>query len=290
MQHTRPLAKGAALTVGAMALVTGPLASGTWAAEKETDRPDRTERAEQAERSERDDETSVVTEDDDTNDGDTPNNVVDEENDHPSGKDRSVEFGGSGNQGAAAHDPDDDGNGPDRSNGGLDQPDGDGGEDLADQDGNNGCGNDDDFEDDNEGLCGKPEAPPAVGKDDDVDEVDDEDEVIEDDEDEVVTDVEDDTDDVEVRSSDLRRTPLAAITSTPATPLALTAEVLSNGLTAPAAAPAAEVQAAAATSAPAGELPFTGSNGPATAIAGALAVAGGWLLTRLGRNRRHTTA
>ena len=38
MQHTRPLAKGAALTVGAMALVTGPLAGGTWAAEKQTGR------------------------------------------------------------------------------------------------------------------------------------------------------------------------------------------------------------------------------------------------------------
>ena len=285
MQHTRPLAKGAALTVGAMALVTGPLASGTWAAEKEPARPDRTERAERAERAERDDDTSVVTEDDDTNDGNTPNNVVDEENDHPSGKDRSVEFGGSGNQGAAAHDPDDDGNGPDRSNGGLDQPDGDGGEDLADQDGNNGCGNDDDFEDDNEGLCGKPAEPPAVGKVDEIDEIDEVD-----DEDEIDEVVEDDRDDVEVRSSSLRRTPVAAITSTPATPLALTAEVLSNGLTAPAAAPAAEVQAAAATSAPAGELPFTGSNGPATAIAGAFAVAGGWLLTRLGRNRRHTTS
>ena len=288
MQHTRPLAKGAALTVGAMALVTGPLASGTWAAEKEPARPDRTERAERAER---DDDTSVVTEDDDTNDDAGNNEPDDGDNRHPSGKDRSVESGGSGNQGAAAHDPDDDGNGPDRSNGGLDQPgDGDLDEqwDLEDQDGNNGCGNDDDFEDDNEGLCGKPTAPPAV------DEVDDEDEVVadvEDDTDEVDVEVEsDDDDDDQVRSSTVRRTPVAAITSTPATPLALTAEVLSNGLTAPAAAPAAEVQAAAATSAPAGELPFTGSNGPAAAIAGAFAVAGGWLLTRLGRTRRHTTA
>ncbi|HYP24319.1 MAG TPA: hypothetical protein VEV43_12160, partial [Actinomycetota bacterium] len=39
--------------------------------------------------------------------------------------------------------------------------------DKADQDGNNGCGNDDDFEDDNEGWCGrkpkpaKPEVKPA---------------------------------------------------------------------------------------------------------------------------------
>ena len=109
--------------------------------------------------------------DSDSNDGGTPNNVSDGgDNAHPSSKDRSVEPGASGNQGRAAHDPDDDGNGPDRSNGGLDQPGGPGGVDLADQDGNNGCGNDDDFEDDNEGRClgrqspggpnpGRPEGP-----------------------------------------------------------------------------------------------------------------------------------
>jgi hypothetical protein len=96
-----------------------------------------------------------VNEDTDTNDGGTPNNVVDDgDNAHPSGNDRSVENGGSGNQGNSGSDPDDDGNGPDRSNGGSDKPDGPGGVDLADQDGNNGCGNDDDFEDDNEGNCG----------------------------------------------------------------------------------------------------------------------------------------
>ena len=100
--------------------------------------------------------TSGPTEDTDDNDGGTPNNVVDDgDNQHPSGKDRSVEPGGSGNQGNAQHDPDDDGNGPDRSNRGLDQPGGPGGDDLADQDGNNGCGTDDDFEDDNEGWCGR---------------------------------------------------------------------------------------------------------------------------------------
>ncbi len=102
------------------------------------------------------------TEDDDGNDGNTPNNVSDEgDNKHPSGKDRSVENGGSGNQGNSESDPDDDGRGPDRSNGGPDKPDGTGGDDLADQDGNNGCGNDDDFEDDNEGWCGKPDRPEA---------------------------------------------------------------------------------------------------------------------------------
>jgi hypothetical protein len=99
---------------------------------------------------------SGVTEDNDSNDNDTPNNVVDnDDNAHPSGKDKSVEHGNSGNQGNSTSDPDDDGRGPDRSNGGADKPDGPGGVDLADQDGNNGCGNDDDFEDDNEGWCGK---------------------------------------------------------------------------------------------------------------------------------------
>ncbi|MGH2747611.1 MAG: hypothetical protein ACRDKB_06775 [Actinomycetota bacterium] len=100
------------------------------------------------------DPNTSYTEDNDTNDGGTPNNVEDDgDNKHPSGKDRSVEPGGSGNQGKAESDPDDDGRGPDRSNGGPDKPNGSGGDDLADQDGNNGCGNDDDFEDDNEGLC-----------------------------------------------------------------------------------------------------------------------------------------
>ena len=99
----------------------------------------------------------AYTEDKDTNDGGTANNVEDDgDNKHPSGKDRSVENGNSGNQGNSTSDPDDDGRGPDRSNGGPDKPNGSGGEDLADQDGNNGCGNDDDFEDDNEGWCGKP--------------------------------------------------------------------------------------------------------------------------------------
>jgi hypothetical protein len=98
---------------------------------------------------------SGYTEDNDTNDGGTKNNVADEgDNKHPSGKDRSVENGNSGNQGNSESDPDDDGRGPDRSNGGPDKPNGSGGDDLADQDGNNGCGNDDDFEDDNEGWCG----------------------------------------------------------------------------------------------------------------------------------------
>ena len=112
------------------------------------------------------DSNTSYTEDNDTNDNGTKNNVSDEgDNRHPSGKDRSVENGGSGNQGNSESDPDDDGRGPDRSNGGPDKPNGSGGVDKADQDGNNGCGNDDDFEDDNEGWCGrkpKDEQKPAV--------------------------------------------------------------------------------------------------------------------------------
>jgi hypothetical protein len=79
------------------------------------------------------------------------------DNAHPSGKDRSVENGGSGNQGKSESNPDDS-KGPMRYEGvqGDDKPGGPGGTDLADQDGNNGCGNDDDFNDDNNGWCGRP--------------------------------------------------------------------------------------------------------------------------------------
>jgi hypothetical protein len=103
------------------------------------------------------DSSTGYTEDNDTNDGGTPNNVSDEgDNQHPSGKDRSVEHGKSGNQGKAESNPDDS-KGPRRYEGELgdDKPNGPGGTDVADQDGNNGCGNDDDFDDDNNGWCGK---------------------------------------------------------------------------------------------------------------------------------------
>ena len=97
---------------------------------------------------------------------------------HPSGKDRCVEEGQSATQGDAQADPDDNGNPPERSNGGADEPGGEGGVNPADQDGNNGCGNDQDFEDDNEGLClqgasgPEPEIEPTKrpGKADDRDE------------------------------------------------------------------------------------------------------------------------
>ncbi|OGY26917.1 MAG: hypothetical protein A2Z42_00805 [Candidatus Woykebacteria bacterium RBG_19FT_COMBO_43_10] len=89
---------------------------------------------------------------------------------HPSGKDRSIEHGRSGTQGKSDSDPDENGKGPDRSNGGLDkQLHGSGGVDREDQDNNNGCGNDDDFEDDNEGWCGQK--PKDVSHPHDGDEV-----------------------------------------------------------------------------------------------------------------------
>jgi hypothetical protein len=71
------------------------------------------------------------------------------DNMHPSGKDKSYEAGKSGNQGKSESDPDGD------ENGGIDKPGGTATArgDLDDQDGNNGCGNDDDFEDDNNGNC-----------------------------------------------------------------------------------------------------------------------------------------
>lgn len=57
-------------------------------------------------------------------------------------------------QGNSKSDPDDNGKGPDRSNGGFDKPGYTGGIN-SDRDGNNGCGNDTDREDDNEGWCGR---------------------------------------------------------------------------------------------------------------------------------------
>ena len=81
-----------------------------------------------------------------------------DDNQHPSGKDRSEEKGGSGNQGKSESNPDDS-KGPMRAEGTAgedDKPQAGGGEDGDDQDGNNGCGNDDDFDDDNNGWCGKP--------------------------------------------------------------------------------------------------------------------------------------
>ena len=87
-------------------------------------------------------------------------------NDHPSGKDRFGSAGGSGTQGKSTSDPDG------MSNGGADKPGGTGGFD-ADKDGNNGCGNDDDFEDDNNGWCGGKPKVKGSNVDRDIEEEDD---------------------------------------------------------------------------------------------------------------------
>ena len=117
--------------------------------------------------------TTTVTEDNDS-DGvaNAPDPVGDADNRHPSGKDKHVEAGGSGNQGNSTSEPDGNGKGPERDAGGVDKPDGPGGVDILDQDGNNGCGNDDDFEDDNEGKCLGPQGAPGHA-DDTTDETDD---------------------------------------------------------------------------------------------------------------------
>ena len=65
---------------------------------------------------------------------------------HPEGK----------TQGRSLSDPDG------MSNGGADKPGCTGGVDRTDQDGNNGCGNDADREDDNNGNCGHGKAKPAT--------------------------------------------------------------------------------------------------------------------------------
>lgn len=107
-----------------------------------------------------------ITEDND-DDGfpNTPDPEGDSDNKHPSGKDRHAESGKSGNQGSTSSTPDQNGRGPERDHGGTDKPGGPGGVDTLDQDGNNGCGNDDDFEDDNEGRCGGVAVGPSVVSD-----------------------------------------------------------------------------------------------------------------------------
>ena len=106
---------------------------------------------------------NLVTEEEDSDN--VPDNIADEgDNLHPSGKDRSVEKG-PGSQGKSQSAPDEDTRGPDRLDRGTDKPDSNpGGLDIFDQDYNNGCGNDDDFEDDNEGWCGGP-GRPAIEED-----------------------------------------------------------------------------------------------------------------------------
>ena len=105
---------------------------------------------------------------DDDSIADTTPTDADADNAHPSGNDRHEDKGAQGHSTSA---PDENGSGPERDYEGTDKSytvtaDGLGGVDKEDQDGNNGCGNDDDFEDDNEGLClGRQKAtttpPPA---------------------------------------------------------------------------------------------------------------------------------
>ncbi|HVM34202.1 MAG TPA: hypothetical protein VM784_02555 [Actinomycetota bacterium] len=77
--------------------------------------------------------------------------LKDSDSKHPSGKSREQNPGPADDeQGKSPSDPDG------MENGGADKPGGSGGVDLDDQDGNNGCGNDNDFEDDNRGNCGGP--------------------------------------------------------------------------------------------------------------------------------------
>ena len=116
------------------------------------------------------DRPSVSGSSDDDSAADTDPADADVDNRHPSGKDRHED---KGTQGRSTSTPDQNGDGPERDFGGTDKPfvsgDGSGGMDVQDQDGNNGCGNDDDFEDDNEGWCGKPASsttPPEVDDDD----------------------------------------------------------------------------------------------------------------------------
>lgn len=110
------------------------------------------------------DDDSTNTSNDSTNDGiddSTNDGIEDGESAHPSGNDRLVEPGSSGTQGESPSDPDG------MTNGGADKPGGEGGIFTGDQDGNNGCGNDQDFEDDNNGLCLGPDGAPGQQADDD---------------------------------------------------------------------------------------------------------------------------
>jgi len=222
---------------------------------------------------------------------DTPSsepNVADEGDDaHPSGRDRSVEPGRSGDQGRAAYEPDQDGHGPERDHGGLDQPGGPGGVDLDDQDGNNGCGNDDDFEDDNEGLCRGREGAP--GQEDDLDG-----EVVDGGEDrqpvEELPGTGDDVDGEDVAGDDLvEGAPQAPAPSGTAVlgdvvtrPATAEAEVLGVSVTRPLGALAADTEADAS----AGTLPRTGAGLLALAGFGVSLAGIGAVVSRLARKDR----
>ncbi len=147
MTHTSSAALRASLSMMFTgALVVGGLSAPALASPK--DRSGKGQSSKASSKPSKPARTSPAVTEDNDDDG-VPNHVVDAgDNQHPSGKDRSVEHGGSGNQGKSSSDPDR------TTNGGTDKPGGRGGVDRHDQDGNNGCGNDDDFEDDNNGHCG----------------------------------------------------------------------------------------------------------------------------------------
>jgi len=211
------------------------------------------------------------------------------DNRHPSGRDRSVEPGGSGAQGQAGADPDDDGRGPDRSNSGLDQEGGPGGVDRDDQDGNNGCGNDDDFEDDNEGLClgreGAPGQQPEVevGEEVEIEEVE-----------------EPEVEGVEVESAEVESAEVERAEVTPAGPVAVPtqpdAEVLAGddvaapshvevlGVSVTRDVTPSAATAVAADTASRGTLPRTGAGLALLAALGTLLLGAGTIVARAGRS------
>ena len=230
-----------------------------------------------------------------------------DDNAHPSGKDRETHNGSTDDVqgGDQTSNPDNDGRGPERNSckgtsedrvgGCADKPGGTGGVDQADQDWNNGCGNDDDFEDDNEGWCGRRPAKPAKvkpivedkkvcpagsdfpGKDMNnlKDCYEDEDEV------------QGSTDALCPAGTDRAGLPmdslkdcdrddvLGGVITNPATPKG--DDVLGTRFTAQA---APEVAAAAAAAAPAGVLPFTGSTLIPFLLIGVAMIGSGLLVAR----------
>lgn len=89
---------------------------------------------------------------------DSPDNNLSQ---HPSGNDRNEEKGKSGTQGKSESNPD--GGGADKRKAASD-----GAQGSGDWDDNNGCGNDNDFADDNRGNCGgkpKPSSKPKPSDD-----------------------------------------------------------------------------------------------------------------------------
>jgi hypothetical protein len=228
---------------------------------------------------------TAFTEDNDS-DG-VANNISDSgDNAHPSGKDRSVEHGNSGNQGKSESTPDQNGKGPERDNGGTDKPNGPGGADIFDQDGNNGCGNDDDFDDDNEGKCGGNKADkPSQDDDDEGNNDDDDDEGNNNDDDDEGNNNDDDDDSPPVTSGTPTGSssvlPAVLAPSVPAAPGAPSGsvedDVLGVVITRGAAEASVEAEAVSA------ELAFTGGNFSSLVTLALMFLVGGAALVFTGR-------